>query len=495
MNNSAVVVKVNSLKEHSNADKLQIVELFGTQVLVGLDVKEGDRLVYVDSNMKMSGEFLKKNNLYRHAELNEDKEKVGFFDDSGRVKCIKLRGELSDGFLFSFDYLNFIDGKVSMNYGEEFTQVKGVKVCEKYIVPSRQSDSGNRKGALKKKVDVPMFVEHWDTSQFMRNKHQIPADTICYIEEKVHGTSHRTGHVEMDVWNESSWWYKLLYKLANGFKKIPHVTKWVYINGTRRVIHTPKVLKEYNAIDMLQQWVMSNMEHKKQAYCEFYKEVNKKDISDEEYRKIFPHDDEGAKKFNDFSYFGEGFEDWWFEQRSTYNSSTIGYHDNTMREQVLEQTRGLLHKGEEIYLELFGHEVGGAHIQKGFPYGTGDGESAPYRAMLYRMSLNNPDGKVVDYSREAVYRKADELGFEKPHLFEKFYYSGSYYSMRQLEAAVIAYAQGQSELAEDTLKEGVVVWFINARGDWTALKYKSDKFRLKESGQKDKGIADPEDIN
>ncbi len=164
MNNSAVVVKVNSLKEHSNADKLQIVELFGTQVLVGLDVKEGDRLVYVDSNMKMSEEFLKKNNLYRHAELNEDKEKVGFFDDSGRVKCIKLRGELSDGFLFSFDYLNFIGEKVSMNYGEEFTQVKGIKVCEKYVVPIKQFGSGGKnKKLFKKKVEVPMFIEHWDT--------------------------------------------------------------------------------------------------------------------------------------------------------------------------------------------------------------------------------------------------------------------------------------------------------------------------------------------
>ncbi len=252
----------------------------------------------------------------------------------------------------------------------------------------------------------------------MRNKHQIPADTICYIEEKVHGTSHRTGHVEMNVWNESSWWYKLLYKLANGFKKIPHVTKWIYINGTRRVIHTPK-----NMLD---------------------------------------------KKF---------------------------FHDNTMREEVLEEASGLLHKGEEIYLELFGHEKGGGFIQKGFPYGTNPDAKIPYRTLLYRVTMNNVDGITVDYSREAVYKKADELAMEKPYLFEKFYYSGTYYSMRQLETAVIEYAQGQSELAEDTLKEGVVVWFINARGDWTALKYKSDKFRLKESGQKDKGVVDPEDNN
>ena len=173
----------------------------------------------------------------------------------------------------------------------------------------------------------------------------------------------------------------------------------------------------------------------------------------------------------------------------------IGYHDNTMREQVLAKVRGMLHKGEEIYLELYGHEKTGKQVQKGYPYGTQPGE---YRATLYRITMNNEDGVATDLSREAVYAKAEELGFEAPKLFEKFYYSGSRYIKEQFVNRVIELAQGQSEIgdgAEDTLKEGVVVWFINAEGVWEALKYKSDTFRNAESGDKDKGIVDQEDLN
>jgi hypothetical protein len=253
-----------------------------------------------------------------------------------------------------------------------------------------------------------MFKEHFDTGQFMRNKHRIPAGVICYLEEKVHGTSHRVGNVQVDIYNELPWYKR--------FIKNPPYFIWMYLNGTRRTIQLP------------------------------------------------------GKKINP-------------------------YHENTMRDETLEKVKGLLHKGEELYIELFGHEKRGQHIQKGFPYGCKQGD---YRALLYRVTLNNLEGYVVDYSREAVYAKADELGFEKPHLFEKFYYDGTEESMMKLEEKMIEYAQGQSKMgngAEDTLQEGVVCWFIDADGKWTALKYKSDAFRLKESNLKDQGIIDQEDIN
>ena len=419
MDNAAIVVKINSIEKHSNADKLQIVKLFGTQVIVGLDTKKDDTLVYVDSNMKMSQEFLYNNSLYRHPELNKDNQKSGFFEDHGRVKCIKLRGELSDGFLFPISYLEFT-GDTDWPVKSEFNNIRGIPICDKYFPPVRQQGSGNGKNQRStKKLEIPMFKEHFSTSQFMREKQQIPAGTMCYIEEKIHGTSHRTGNVEVNIWRYMHWWYKFLYKIANGFKITPIVTKWMNVNGTRKVIHNP--FRIYDT-----------------------------------------------------------------------------FHDNTMREEVLTLVHGLLLKGEEIYLELFGHEKTGTQIQKGFPYNT---KPRQYRLVLYRVTMNNQDGHVVDYNREAVYAKAEELGMEKPHLFDKIYYDGSEESMQVLEDKVIAYAQGQSNLGvpigeiSNTLKEGVVVWFINSGGHWRALKYKSDAFRLKESGNKDKGIIDQEDIN
>ena len=42
---------------------------------------------------------MKVNNLYRKADLNLDPTKQGFFEESGRVKCIKLRGLASEGLI------------------------------------------------------------------------------------------------------------------------------------------------------------------------------------------------------------------------------------------------------------------------------------------------------------------------------------------------------------------------------------------------------------
>lgn len=418
MNNSAIVIRVHKLEPIEGMDRIQLVKLFGTQVIVGKDVNIGDILVYVDSNMVMSHEFLSHNNLYRNSTLNKDQFKSGYFDDNGRVKCIKMRGTISDGFLFPLEYLyNAFTtdvGKFPIGFnsvGYEFNDLGGFNVCSKYIPKVKNTHSQNKSSI--KKLEVPMFVEHWDTEQFMKNKHKIPAGTICYIEEKVHGTSHRTGYVRLDIWNNKSWIYKFLYKLANGFSVIPHVSEWIYLNGTRRVIHVPN-------------------------------------------KKINP------------------------------------YVDNTIREIILSQLNGQLHKGEQLYMELFGYEKTGSMIQKGFPYGC---EQGSFRKLLYRITMNNEDGKTVDYNREYVYNKAEELGLEKPYLFEKFYYSGTKRSMEILEEKVIEYAQGQSELAKDTLKEGVVIWFIGKDGLWTNLKYKSDAFRLFESNSKDKGEIDQEDIN
>ena len=174
------------------------------------------------------------------------------------------------------------------------------------------------------------------------------------------------------------------------------------------------------------------------------------------------------------------------------NKNYQPYHDPTMREEILNRVKGLLEKGQQIYFEIYGYEPNGAEIQKGFSYGCKPKE---YKVKLYRVTMNNEDGKVIDYSLTYVINKAKELGFEAPHIFETYYYDGSEESMKILEEKTIHYAQGQSEMDPKTLKEGVIVQFINNKGNWDCLKYKSDAFRNAESRNKDKGIVDQEDIN
>lgn len=413
MNNVARIVVVNSIKPHPNADKLQIVNLFGTQIITDKNVHVGDQMIYFDSNLRLSQSYLHHNNLYRTSDLNLDKTVSGYFDANGRVKAIKLRNEFSDGVLMplrSLDYLPDTD-KSKLIPGYEFQTYSQELICEKYIAQVTIPSVGNKNKIKKKRVQSSaMFVEHLDTDQYFKHSHRIPANTLCYIMEKTHGTSGRIGNVLVETTMKRNWFKRMLMR----FVGIANTYTYRYVHGTRRVVLS--------------------------------------------------------------------------EADRTYQP----YHDPSMREQILDKVKGLLPKGVQVYFEIYGYEPSGKWIQKGFSYGCEPGQ---FKVKLYRMTMNNEDGLVLDYSLQAVIDKAKELGFEAPHIFESCFYDGTPKSLEILNDKVIAYAQGCSVMDPKTIREGVIVQFINSKGDWDYLKYKSDAFKLAESSMKDAGEVDPEDVN
>lgn len=187
MNNTAIIVKINSIRSHPAADRLIIIDLFGTQVITSPDVKEGDLMIYFDSNLKLSQEYLKANNLYRNAELNSDTTKTGYFEDNGRVKCVKLRGELSDGLLMPLESVKYaIPNGTLWAAGSEFNDLFGRPICEKYIPkPTKEKGLPSEHNARTRK-EIPMFPQHYDTDQFFRSQHII-APGLIWLIEKTHG--------------------------------------------------------------------------------------------------------------------------------------------------------------------------------------------------------------------------------------------------------------------------------------------------------------------
>jgi hypothetical protein len=61
--------------------------------------------IYFPVECKLSDEFLKNNNLYRHNEKNINIEKKGYFEDNGRIKAAKFRGHISNGFFIELESL------------------------------------------------------------------------------------------------------------------------------------------------------------------------------------------------------------------------------------------------------------------------------------------------------------------------------------------------------------------------------------------------------
>ncbi len=392
--NNAIVTKLKNVRKHINADMLQIATVCGDTVIVDLKAKEDDLVVYFDSNLCISLDYLKSKNLFSSSEMNEDNTKKGFFGKKGRVKPINLRGEKSYGFVTPIEEVVEYCG-VSLDKmveGLEFNSINGFDICEKYIVPVKSQATGNPK-AKTFSIKTNMFPQHWDTKHFKRCLTQIPTDRLLYIEEKEHGTSQRSSNSLYT--KELKWYEKILIKFGVNIK----TTEWILMNGTRRVNLT--------------------------------------------------------------------------------KNKTDGFYKGDIREIVFDKIKNHIHKGEQLYYELSGYDTNGSWIQKQFPYGCKQGE---HLDTLYRVTMNNEEGKVFDMSREFVYKRAEEIGMHKPHLFKKYYYNGN---TEELLEIVNSYTDGKSTRDDETLREGVVVWFEDNNGKWTCLKNKSFDFLNFESKAKD----------
>jgi hypothetical protein len=228
---NATVLRLKNVRVHPNADKVKLATCHGNQVVVGLDNTEDELGVYFPSDGQLSHEFCHANNLYRDSEQNKDpKEKPGMFDLNRRVRAQKFRGEISDGFwvpLSNFDFLGF----APKEEGLEFDTLNNVQICSKYVNPATikiaRENQGKKTKSAKKSI---MFKEHFDTAHFGKNSHEFEKGQRIIISEKVHGTSHRIGHVLLE--KDLNWKHRLAKRLGIKVEE----KEWVMLNGTRRVV-------------------------------------------------------------------------------------------------------------------------------------------------------------------------------------------------------------------------------------------------------------------
>ena len=121
INYLAKIVKIDSFKPHPNANKLKLATVDGYIIAISSDYKEGI-YIYFPTECTIDPEFLSFNNLYRKSEKNTDKDKQGFFEDAGRVRCIKLRGIGSEGFIMPINTL--VKLKIYLIYLQNNTGMK-----------------------------------------------------------------------------------------------------------------------------------------------------------------------------------------------------------------------------------------------------------------------------------------------------------------------------------------------------------------------------------
>jgi hypothetical protein len=193
-NYCATVVALTEFIPLPGCDKIKHAKILNSLVIVSSDAKPGDVGLYFPVETKIADWFLRTNNLYSSPEKNENVHKKGYFGNAGRIRAVKLRGFISDGFFAPIQYLtNEVE-----NYplGSKFNEIDDLVLCEKYEPKKNSSNAGGAKKSKRAAQIVDnQFYLHDDTANLRRNIQYIWPWSIISITEKYHGCNAVIGKI------------------------------------------------------------------------------------------------------------------------------------------------------------------------------------------------------------------------------------------------------------------------------------------------------------
>lgn len=435
---NAYITTLKNVRKHPNADRLQLADCFGNTICVGLEYTEGEIGVYFPTDGQLSVEFCEQHNLVRKKD-DAGNNVGGYLDpDKRNIKAIRLRGEKSDGIFMPLSCLEYTGVNLDeLNVGDTISVVNGHEICCKYIPrtnPRRGSAAAGNKTRKKKAAVAPLFTEHADTEQLAYNLGAFKPHDEIEITLKMHGTSGRTARLPV-----LKKYKRTLWDILTGKEGTP-IYEDGYVSGTRRV-----VLENYEG----------------------------------------------------------GF-----------------YGDNSFREKHSKVFEGKLMKGETVYYEIVSFTDNGTPIMgigkvpkeaqtqygkemvfsygceptgKKIKYGKDDEgtfaieETVPKNDMyVYRMTLTNPDGFIVEYTPDFMRYRCEQMGVKTvPVLWRGTIPSEEIFTGVSCELTdpgefvkdeAEKYYDGPDPIGKTHVREGVVVRIIN-RPKFTAYKHKNFLFK------------------
>lgn len=433
-----------TIKSHDKiegADFIVASVIYGQTVILNKESNPiGTRGILFDIESELSDIVCKNLNLYRHENLNDDKTKKGYIEDSRRIRPLKLKSKKCDGLFLSFNQLESIKefiGISKLKDGIQLNEYNKIEICKKYMRPIKQGGGQNKQ--IKRVQKLVYFAEHLETDQLLRNLGKINIGDKLIISRKIHGMSWRVGYLPI---LNTKWYSKILKKLGIEVKN-----KYALVAGSRHVL---KYIKGDNV-------------DKKDS---FYKD----DLWTEIANKYFD-----GKLIKGETLYGEccGF--------LPSGGTIMPSHNN-------EKLKNFLDKEEyKQFIEKFGKETI-------FNYGCQPNE---YKIFIYRITLSNEDGVAIDLSWEQVKRRAEELGvnhvpeLESPYITDQEFLG----HLRNEEQWINITEKGDPNFPQH-LSEGICVRTESGSLKPTILKNKNFCFKVLENIIKDTSLeADIEESN
>lgn len=266
----AIVAPLRNIRKHPNADRLQLATVAGDQVIIGLDNHEGQMGIYFVVDGQLSDNFATANDLIRRKDAAGNRA-GGFFDENRKVRAQNIRGQRSYGFWTTFDALEKAGVKQkhidALKEGFEFDEIDGIKICNKYETAATKAFRAKR--GRESRSETKMFRRHFETPNLKRNIQFMQPGSIVYITEKLHGTSHRIGHIK-DLPPAKGRWQRL-YRDVLDFLGREVEPSWQYVHGSRNVVLDEFLYDKFHASNFRAKATESlngNLKKGEVIYCE-----------------------------------------------------------------------------------------------------------------------------------------------------------------------------------------------------------------------------------
>ena len=450
---TAFITRIKNLRQHPNADRLQMGECFGNTVIVSMDYTDNQIGVYFPSDGQLSVAFAEANNLLRKKD-DAGNNIGGYMDaDKRNVTAIKLRGEKSDGLFLPLSSLESFGDITTLHEGDRVDNFNGHEICCKYVPKRNHRHGGVSQGnrTRKKKVDVaPLFVEHADTEQLAYNLGAFKPGDEIEITLKMHGTSQRTAYLPVFKGYKRTLWDKIRKR-----EGIP-IYDWGYVSGTRRTVLENFEGGYYGSNEF------------REAHSKFFE--GKLWKGEEVYYEVVGFTHTGApimatadnKKLNDKEFVKQ------YGKETVFSYGCVPDFTET----------GTICTGPD----------------ECFTFCETKGQSDIY---VYRMTMTNEDGDVVEYTPDFMRYRCEQMGVKTVPVFARGYIDHEGVCTMRTDNYPYAYAH-ETECVGDTVKhiaemfydgpdpigkthvrEGVVVRILN-RPKFCAYKHKNWSFKALE---------------
>lgn len=230
---AAVVVRLPKPVDLEGLDNLVGLQVLGSQALVARDSDYGELALVFTAGTQLSDEFAYKNNLYRHADKNEDQGQKGYLEDNRHIRALKLRGHSSSALVLNLNSVAYVKGVDPSEFkeGDVFDRLGDHEICKKYVTKrafkERQFEKNKK---VFTRVDAKFLPVHYDTDSYFKNSHIIPEEREVTVTQKLHGTSIRIANTI--VQRKLTWKDKLAKKIG----AVVAPTEYDYVYGSRRVV-------------------------------------------------------------------------------------------------------------------------------------------------------------------------------------------------------------------------------------------------------------------